>query len=219
MSFAVSRHSTLQAIPFLRSVIGHLVAPLFCLTLAACGGGADQGKTISAAEATSAMSTAAAGAAANTFGTASPAMAGFTAAATRTSILEGVPAATAAASEGRKQALAVQPLGRSSARGARELFSSPRSQDNIDLNGDGKADLLWSGASGDTIAWVMNGKAVAGSAQLLRDANFKPLGTGDFNGDGRTDIVWYSAADRQTVIWLMNGGPLVVSCGIQHSQS
>ena len=37
-----------------------------------------------------------------------------------------------------------------------------------DLNGDGKTDIIWySAASGQTIAWLMNGNTLAGGGLFL----------------------------------------------------
>ncbi len=115
-------------------------------------------------------------------------------------------------SESQRRVLASQPLGRKGAKAARELFGAPGAMDNIDLNGDGKSDLLWGNeATGETIAWLMNGTVLIGGGQLLRDPSYKVIGVGDFNGDGKTDLVWSSATARTTVIWLMDGNALIGS--------
>ncbi len=78
-----------------------------------------------------------------------------------------------------------------------------------DFNGDGKADMLWRGASGDTALWLSN--AGAGYDGFTN----KDLGTatagwtvqavGDFNGDGKADMVWRSGGG-DVQIWASNAG-------------
>jgi hypothetical protein len=75
-----------------------------------------------------------------------------------------------------------------------------------DLNGDGKGDLLWiNPATGQTIAWLMDGTVTASSSTLLNDPDWKIIATGDFNGDHMTDLLWYNALNGQTAAWIMNG--------------
>jgi hypothetical protein len=75
-----------------------------------------------------------------------------------------------------------------------------------DLNGDGKADLVWRNNSDDTIAaWLMNGLAVNGKADLLgANSGWLVTHTGDFNGDGKTDLL-LRQLDGRVSLWLMNG--------------
>lgn len=76
-----------------------------------------------------------------------------------------------------------------------------------DLNGDGKADLLWRHDSrGLTGAWLMNGSAIdsLGIWPFVTDPNWKPLGSDDFDGDGKSDLAWWHQA-HGLGIWLMNG--------------
>src|SRR6185436_14970881 len=58
-----------------------------------------------------------------------------------------------------------------------------------DLNGDGRSDLLWyNPATGQTMAWLMDGSVTASSSTLLNDPDWKIVATGDFNGDNMTDL-------------------------------
>jgi len=75
-----------------------------------------------------------------------------------------------------------------------------------DLNGDGKADLLWLNAgAGQTAAWIMNGTTPASTALLLTDPNWRIERLADTDGDGNRDIVWRNAASGATALWRMNG--------------
>jgi hypothetical protein len=63
-----------------------------------------------------------------------------------------------------------------------------------DLNGDGRADIVWRHEDGRITNWLgrtdggfTNNDAVALAAV---PASWKVVGTGDFNGDGRSDILW-----------------------------
>ncbi|MFO1413378.1 MAG: FG-GAP-like repeat-containing protein [Burkholderiales bacterium] len=75
-----------------------------------------------------------------------------------------------------------------------------------DVNGDGRADLVWRNSStGGTLVWLMNASGNIGSTL---DLGVVPLayalvGVGDFNGDGTRDLLWFRAADGQVVLWLM----------------
>src|SRR5438552_17744271 len=77
-----------------------------------------------------------------------------------------------------------------------------------DLDGDGKADILWrNSATGENYVYLMNGTAIAseGSLRTVADQNWQIAGTGDFDGDGNADIVWRNAATGEDYIYLMNG--------------
>src|SRR5438067_9514131 len=63
-----------------------------------------------------------------------------------------------------------------------------------DVNGDGRADLLWrSQSSGENYLYTMNGTAVTsgeGPLRTVADLNWSVVGTGDFDGDGKVDPRW-----------------------------
>ena len=76
-----------------------------------------------------------------------------------------------------------------------------------DLNGDGKADLLWRNYStGANVVWIMNGTTYTGTTSLasVTATQWRLSGAADFNADGHTDLVWHHAGTGQAVIWLMN---------------
>jgi hypothetical protein len=61
-----------------------------------------------------------------------------------------------------------------------------------DVNGDGKADLVWRNTSdGNTAVWLMNGATILstgfpGGVPLA----WQLVGAGDVNGDGKADVIW-----------------------------
>src|SRR4051812_25185189 len=75
-----------------------------------------------------------------------------------------------------------------------------------DLNGDGSSDLIWHNpATGQSVAWLMNGMSPSNTAALPSDPNWKIAAAADFNGDGMTDLIWSNASNGQVIEWLMNG--------------
>ena len=68
-----------------------------------------------------------------------------------------------------------------------------------DFDGNGKADVIWRNrATGQNIAWLMNGLAVALSAFLptIADTNWEIKGVGDLDADGKADVVWRNRGRR-----------------------
>jgi hypothetical protein len=75
-----------------------------------------------------------------------------------------------------------------------------------DLNGDGRADLVWRDtATGELRVWYMNAAgAIASSASYgIVPLQFELRGIGDFNNDGIADLLWYRPTDGVTAQWLM----------------
>ena len=80
-----------------------------------------------------------------------------------------------------------------------------------DVNGDGKADLVWRHAStGQVTVWLMNGATIAGSGMVAQvtDLDWQLVGAGDVNGDGKADLVWRHASTGQVTVWRMNGATI-----------
>jgi FG-GAP-like repeat len=75
-----------------------------------------------------------------------------------------------------------------------------------DLNGDGKADLIWQNADGAPGVWLMNGTTPTAQVGLINisGASWHLLAAGDVNGDGDADLIWQNA-DGTPSVWLMNG--------------
>lgn len=80
-----------------------------------------------------------------------------------------------------------------------------------DVNGDGKADLVWRNASntrGWNFLWTMNGTAIGASTPInvVQGENWQ-LSLGDFNGDGKSDFFWRDPNQfgGMNYIFTMNG--------------
>jgi hypothetical protein len=77
---------------------------------------------------------------------------------------------------------------------------------SYDLNGDGKADLVWRDKNNGTVAvWLMNGTTIASvgfPADVSLDWEIEQVA--DVNGDGKADLVWQHT-NGQVAVWLMNG--------------
>lgn len=79
-----------------------------------------------------------------------------------------------------------------------------------DVDGDGKADLIWQHqTAGWLAAWLMNGSQVV-STQLLSidrvpDTQWQIAGAGDANGDGYADLIWQHRTGGWLAVWYLHG--------------
>ncbi|MCJ1470335.1 hypothetical protein MMC07_008980 [Pseudocyphellaria aurata] len=86
-----------------------------------------------------------------------------------------------------------------------------------DMNGDGKADLLWLGKIGNMIVWLNNATKVDGKNNIqpnwVEENNGKPVALGvgavrndvqivDIDGDGQADYVWVHPEDGSVSVWI-----------------
>ena len=74
-----------------------------------------------------------------------------------------------------------------------------------DLNGDGKADIVWVEAGGAIVVWGMNGTTTTSSAVIgAVPAGWSLVGVGDVNGDGKDDLIFRSNTGV-VAAWIMDG--------------
>jgi hypothetical protein len=79
-----------------------------------------------------------------------------------------------------------------------------------DIDGDGKADLIWQDATtGGRAAWLMNGAQVVTTVFLsisqVADTDWQIVGAGDANGDGYADLIWQHQTQGWLAVWFMRG--------------
>jgi hypothetical protein len=92
-----------------------------------------------------------------------------------------------------------------------------------DLNGDGKAEILWRHTTSNNIAsWIMNGaQSIQGNTVALGvDSNWSVKGVADVTRDGHADVVWYHAPSGSVAVWKMINGQLdsgqIIASGVAH---
>jgi hypothetical protein len=74
-----------------------------------------------------------------------------------------------------------------------------------DLNGDGKADIVWETFVGNVYAGLLNGSSVTSQRFIANIwTGWTIVGGGDFNGDGKADILWHDL-EGNAAIWMMDG--------------
>jgi subtilisin len=83
-----------------------------------------------------------------------------------------------------------------------------------DVDGDGKADLIWQHATQGLVAvWLMNGTQVVSTRMLsidrVPDLQWQIAGAGDADGDGKADLIWQHQSNGWLAAWFMNGSDVV----------
>lgn len=90
-----------------------------------------------------------------------------------------------------------QSLGRS--------FGTGWTASELDVNGDGRSDLLWrNDTTGQFETWIMDGATLASAHGFQLQSGYKILAVGDFNGDRKSDLVLANGA-RELVMWFGTG--------------
>ena len=79
---------------------------------------------------------------------------------------------------------------------------------SLDLNKDGRPDILWRHDNGLVAIWFMRGETLL-SAELLTpnpiaDLGWRVVATGDVDADGSADILWQHT-DGRVGVWYYNG--------------
>jgi hypothetical protein len=74
-----------------------------------------------------------------------------------------------------------------------------------DVDGDGRADLLWrNGSTGQVRVWYMGASgAITSARDFDAPTTYELRGVGDVNGDGVRDLVWFQPGSGQVALWLM----------------
>jgi autotransporter-associated beta strand protein len=76
----------------------------------------------------------------------------------------------------------------------------------FDMDGDGKADVIWQHADdGRVVVWRMDGSQALGFVVFQQDASWRIAGMGDLDGDGKADFVWSNHTNGAIQTWLMRG--------------
>ena len=83
-----------------------------------------------------------------------------------------------------------------------------------DVNGDGKADIIWQNISNGTLAtWFIDGVTVVGTEFLsisqVTDLDWRIVGSGDVNGDGYADVVWQHQTQGSLAVWFLRGSQVI----------
>jgi hypothetical protein len=88
-----------------------------------------------------------------------------------------------------------------------------------DMNGDGRADILWRQSSGAVAVWLVSGTSVVGTGVLsaAAPADWTIAGVADFNGDGKADVLWRQPSGALGV-WLLDGTK-VIGTGVLPSEA
>jgi hypothetical protein len=78
-----------------------------------------------------------------------------------------------------------------------------------DVDGDGKADVIWKDARNNKLAtWFMDGANISQATDETKglDTLWRLVGVGDLNLDSQADIVWRNEASGAVQAWLMQAG-------------
>lgn len=90
-----------------------------------------------------------------------------------------------------------------------------------DLNGDGKADLIWQDAGGNLAAWYMDGRIVTAALSLTPGrvaTTWVIRAVTDLDGDQHPDLVWQNTATSDLYVWYLIGPSLVRGAYISPSR-
>src|SRR5947208_8101114 len=78
-----------------------------------------------------------------------------------------------------------------------------------DLNGDGKADIVWRNSStGENYLYPMDGTTIRSSEGYFRtvaDQSWLITSVGDYDGDGKADLLWRNSDTGENYVYPMDG--------------
>ncbi|PYR35366.1 MAG: hypothetical protein DMF90_13870 [Acidobacteria bacterium] len=78
-----------------------------------------------------------------------------------------------------------------------------------DLDGDGKADLIWRNSwDGTLVVWLMNGLTVRPQSSTIASSvplAWQIVGVADLDGDHKADLIWRHTQTGAVAVWLMDG--------------
>jgi len=97
----------------------------------------------------------------------------------------------------------------------RDIFSRDRTVD-FDVNGDGKADIVWHNTStGAVVVWFLNANGTRSSSGFPGGAPspWAVAHVRDVNGDGRADLIWHNGTTGAVVVWFLNANGTRSSSG------
>ena len=80
-------------------------------------------------------------------------------------------------------------------------------ENGTDVDGDGKADLVWRNTStGDVAIWLMKGEQIASTGFPARvPLEWQIAGIGDVTRDGQADVIWRHNTSGEVAVWEMKG--------------
>lgn len=74
-----------------------------------------------------------------------------------------------------------------------------------DLDGNGRADLIWIRPSREVFIWLGTAGGFSYKFSHVHGSGWTMAGISDMNGDGRDDLLWYNPSSQALVVWYMNG--------------